>query len=739
MSFVSRLLSCSAFILSLSICLHAQAAERLGPPLQEQRGMQFAQQGAEALYSIKHATLDSDHRWTRTHYISIRINDTDSARDYGRIAIPYNHFYSSAALDFANVLTAQGVLKPVSQEAIQVRTTGGGQDFYDDQSEIVFSLPDVVPGSIIEFQYTATTLKRAIETVEFDGASPFWFQQRIAKDGWRADSVAQFVYQLETPADLPLEIEVRGQYRKKPVIKSGDGSTIRRWRWNKVAAVELESAMLPGYEVMPSIKVSTSRDWGLINRWTWEKVGSKLGSTAAIASAIAEMALPADATREQKINAVYQYVNTKVRYVFAHLGRGGYEPHYPDETLLAGYGDCKDQAVLTVALLKALGVKSHVAVVETPRAGTSRMDLVRLIFDHMIVWVPPATDGKALWLDTTGDRTLFPGMANQMIGQPALIIDSGNGIVTAIDAELAPNLARLELIYSESPEGSLVEARYLPQGAYEQVLRSWWQHDANRESSLQRLMQGIFNNSSEYALNASVHNAESLWNPLEIRAQFKFNKNSATDTPLTYGASFRQIYSLAGDLSMLQVPATRVNTYYDPLSIRMEQQVVFKGGVTSTPLLVQTAESVKATYFSLEQNGRVEGADFILDLVFSRGPLRLSVDDYREYYQSLVNLGGQGGWLVSMVDDPKKAAEQGLEETLATVEEDSWQAALAKAKHYIDLGQFEDALPPAQAAVELAPENGEAWFVLGTVQGFNTDIEASNASFVKAKQLGYQP
>lgn len=71
--------------------------------------------------------------------------------------------------------------------------------------------------------------------------------------------------------------------------------------------------------------------------------------------------------------------------------------------------------------------------------------------------------------------------------------------------------------------------------------------------------------------------------------------------------------------------------------------------------------------------------------------------------------------------------------------EKSFSYQLALARHRIELGNFEKALEPAKKAVALNKKSGEAWHVLGMVQGFNSLIEDSMASFEKAESLGYLP
>ncbi len=721
-----------------ALASNAQAVS-LGPELSTQAKQKTSNEGAETLYSIVHSSLDDKGDWERVSYYSIRINDQEAARDYGRLVIPYNHYYNSAELQFANVLSADGSVKPVSKDAVQVRTVGGGQDFYDDRSEIVFSLPDVAPGAIIEFQLQTKTIKRAITSVDFDSASPFWFQQRVANDGWRADSVKNFSYRVEMPAGKTFHTRVYGPYSSKHKTGKANKRVSFEWRWKNVEAIILENAMLPEHQVMPSIKLSNTTDWSLVNRWNWEKVENKLSATSKIKAVVKSLNLPQSATRDEKIKAVYRYINDNVRYVFAHLGRGGYDPHFPDETLQNGYGDCKDQTVLALAMLKALGVQAHAALVETPRSGFSDMELVRLIFDHMIVWVAPEGDSPAQWLDTTGDRTLYPGVSNFLVGQPALIVDNKNGLVTHVDAELQANVTRLNLVYREANGHSLVEVNYLPSGIYEQNMRSWWKHDTNRETSLQHFMEAVFENPSEYTLQADVLNAEELFKPFEIKAVYKFKARNDDTQATVYGASFQQIYRLAGEISSMQIPSSRKNVWYTPMAIELSLTAQFSGGKNTIPALIQSGKSLNNEYFSFQQKGYSEGNDFIVEINYQRPSLELDVEQYADFHAQLLKLGTMNAWVVSMLKDDVGSEQQSVEQQRNQHGENSLEYQLTLARHHLNLGEFELALAPAKEAVRLAPKDGEAWFVLGTAQGFNTLIDDSNTSFENARALGYTP
>jgi tRNA(Leu) C34 or U34 (ribose-2'-O)-methylase TrmL len=65
----------------------------------------------------------------------------------------------------------------------------------------------------------------------------------------------------------------------------------------------------------------------------------------------------------EKIKSIALFIQNNIQYIYADLERGGFTPHSPKEILAARYGDCKDQTILLIALLKAVGIESFPALI----------------------------------------------------------------------------------------------------------------------------------------------------------------------------------------------------------------------------------------------------------------------------------------------------------------------------------------------------------------------------------------
>lgn len=707
--------------------------KRLAPPLPEQQQLPIQDPSAETLYSISHTVLDANGHWQRSVYISIRVNDKNAARDYGRISVPFNHYYSDLELQFANTISADGSISSLSNEAVQKRVLGGGQDFYSDSSELVFSLPDISVGSILEFQYIRRSKTLAIDTLYSDRNMPFWFQNTSGRDGWRADFVHHFSYTLNLPAERQLITKSFSGYSKRPHITQDKNRKTYSWTMQAIPGRTSESWMPLSHEIIPTLYLSTTNDWQIVNDWAWDKVADKLVNSASIQAVVNELNLPANTSNEEKLKAVYAYMQNNIRYVFAHLGRGGYEPHTPEEILSANYGDCKDQAVLAIALLKALGIEAFPALVETARAGQSQT--VGLIFDHMLVYLPPGQGLSTQWLDSTGDRSLFPGTSNYLSGQNALIVKPKQGQLTHIP-QLTNNLANMQLNYSSEKNASLATVKISAQGFFEQNIRNWWIHSTDKENALRQFLSPLF--TAPNVIQARLVNSENLWKPVEIHATFQLDQ-AEPESPI-FGASINQLMRLFSNANQLPLPETKRYRFFDKHPFELHMQANFEATVQQqTPALIQAADNVFSPYHELSYKSRSEKQRYTVDMHYKKYALNLNNQEYQSYYDQIQAISTSETWLVRMVNDENSKRAIALKEKANQFGAQSAEFFIAHARTLIEEGQFGEALEPALKAVDLQQANGEAWYVLGMAQGFNAMIDESSQSFQKAEELGFVP
>lgn len=130
-------------------------------------------------------------------------------------------------------------------------------------------------------------------------------------------------------------------------------------------------------------------------------------------------------TQEEKIKAVYEFVQSKTRYVNISLGIGGLQPFPAKVVDEVGYGDCKGLSNYTIALLKSIGIQGLYATI---RAGAGAEDVVEDFpshqSNHVIVAVPNGQD--TIWLECTS-QTKAAGYMGTFTGNRKALINTPSG------------------------------------------------------------------------------------------------------------------------------------------------------------------------------------------------------------------------------------------------------------------------------------------------------------------------
>lgn len=733
---VSFMLFYCAFIMPQAIA-DDSSVERIAAPLQTLM-KQFTHNPnteAEVILRSTKIVIDENYFSHSTSYIAVYINSDEAVRDYSQISISFNSFYEDIALEFAHVRTPDGQLDSIKADATQIQSPTD-ENFYQDRKELLFSLPNVRKGSIIEFQYRHTDIKKIIPGQWFDSFSLHWWEDRAAGQGSRADPVALSELNITAPKQIPLFSNNISSFGITQTRHKKGEQQILNWKGKNLSKIVLQESMPREHARAAHVRVSSIKTWQHIAEWGNQLIAPHLISDTHLDKLINEIAKNA-LTPDEKIKAVYKTLQEKVRYVFAHVGRGGYEPHNAFEVLSNGYGDCKDQTALAVTILRRLGIKADPALVITRSRGIPDMNITNVNFDHMIVHIPTQLGVAETWLDTSGDKSLFPGFSLGLEAQPALIINPETQTTIIIPAlKTEQHYVHFDLTFDKF-ENKNTEANFIMTvgGMFEQRLRGIWQLSPERDKNFREMMGHIF--SSAEVISLKGNNADNLWQGFNISGRFAYKNvwNGGQDK-LIYGFNITQLMNLFADVRNLYKPQDRLQDYVNDPGYVISTRVQFtQPSPTHVATLTGQGQNFDNPYFSLSQTGHEDKGNFILEQTLTLKPFRVIPQDYPTFYALIQQLLNANDW--SVVYNYNKAATELAALTQSAASSGNAASFIALARLQIKNGAYDKALEAAYKAVLSEPKNGETYYVLGLAQGYTNSLYDSEKSFAKAEELGF--
>ena len=320
---------------------------------------------------------------------------------------------------------------------------------FDANGELIKRLKnnDIKDESAFEGLYAATRVKIADlrqaqypYTVEFEYEIAYKYLYAIpgsAIDQFEDVSVQHASYQLTFPEALKPRYKTYN-ITASPKLEKDDNLTSLTWEFGNIKARKFEPhsdelKTIRRIEAAPSAfefegYAGTMETWDEFGKWiaTLNKGRNNLPDETK--KAIREIAAQ-HVSREEKVKALYEYMQNKTRYVSIQLGIGGLQPIAAAVVDKTGYGDCKALSNYMLAMLECINIKGNYALIlagEDPEELPT--DFPSSQFNHVIAAVPNGAD--TLWLECTSQTNPFGYLGTFTGDRKALFItDDGAAIV----------------------------------------------------------------------------------------------------------------------------------------------------------------------------------------------------------------------------------------------------------------------------------------------------------------------
>lgn len=347
--------------------------------------------------------------------------------------------------------------------AEEVSPPGGGSG---QVGELMVKFPRVTVGSAVEYIIVLEQPKPRIPG-HFTALLPLDFPWPAGRIRHVVDLPAKFAARLtvtpvgEVPTATTLEVDGR-----------------RQIQWQKDAVPALHDALRRAIQRQAAaVWLTTLGDWDTLARWYRTLLIGRDLLPRELGTEVDRWTAEA-ATEEEVIEILHRKVADEVKFHEREFEALSEAPASAAQVWQARRGNGQDQANLLRAFLRHKGITSHLALVNTPRAGRfeARSPDYRY-FDHVLLAVE-RDGGGILWCDPAAPQSRPGALPGGIAGRPVLVVRKGGHQLTTTPQhiQLPPKLDGSSAPGIVPPVTGTEGTESMAPGSFEAAVTEWIQN-----------------------------------------------------------------------------------------------------------------------------------------------------------------------------------------------------------------------------------------------------------------------
>lgn len=359
--------------------------------------------------------VNKDGTYVETVERIVSVLDDQGIEAANQASIAYSASMNSMEIVEAGTLKPNGTKVPVKQSNIQVSKNTG----MDNKSPIITDIestsvifPEVSVGDKVFIKYKVIAKEPQFKN-QF-AIAPVFIPTTIALDTR---------FETRIPVEMEVKTEARG-VTVNPVVEE-NGKRVYSWSYTNDKIVKTPGGQVSYFDYAPRFVISSFKSYEDIAEAYASRMLPKLVVSDRVKK-IAEAAVAEEkaVTEREKAQAINNWITSNIKYLENNVGVGSVVPHDIDLILDNKLGDCKDHALLTEAMLSAVGIESTQSLIslsniftipDTPYSGS---------FNHIINYIPSLD----LYVDSTAEKTPFGLLPNGDYDKSTLHITISRGI-----------------------------------------------------------------------------------------------------------------------------------------------------------------------------------------------------------------------------------------------------------------------------------------------------------------------
>jgi hypothetical protein len=386
------------------------------------------------------------------------------------------------------------------KEAIEISPPSiAGAELISDVKLRLLHIPASDPGNIVGFEYEVEERPLVLQDI--------W-------DFQHADPVRESHYSLQLPTNWEYKTAWLNYQETKPT-QTGPG----HWEWavRDVKGLHKEEDMPPMHGLLGQMVVyffppgGTSlngfTNWQQMGAWYRNLTSGRMDASPEIKQQVATL-ISSKSSQLGKMEAIAKFVQQDIRYVAIELGIGGWQPHPAADIYTHRYGDCKDKATLTGAMLHEVGVESYYVLINTARGSVSADTPAHRGFNHAIIAIklPDGLNnpsllatlnhprlGTLLFFDPTNELIPFGEIGGYLQANYGLLVTPEGGELVELPTQPAltnsiRRVAHLTLDGDGTLQGDVEEVRLGDRAWFERNLVLTAPKDTDRIKPIEHLL-----------------------------------------------------------------------------------------------------------------------------------------------------------------------------------------------------------------------------------------------------------
>lgn len=474
----------------------------------------YPQAGALILHCDEKIEVAKEKTMVSTLHYVVKILNERGKQNFAESSIEYDSTYEKVELEYARTIRPDGQVAEVGSRHIRDVSQYLNFPLYSNARVFIISFPEITEGSSIEYKVKIYR-SRLVNDRDFVLRYPLQ----------TAEPVIFARFTVSTPSDAAVHLKIINDgyndfgANLQPRKKQHNGFAYYSWEFKDIPQIIPENMMPPGSEINPTILLSTFSRWQEVYEWWWKLAKDKIKADNDIKKQV-KILIPGRTSEEEKARALYNFCAQKIRYVAVEYGQAGHEPHRAEDIFRNKYGDCKDQAILLVTMLREAGIPAYPVLISTKDSYDLIDDFPSIAFNHCIaaVWLKD----KIIFLDPTAETCSFGDLPSGDQQRRVLIFkDDGYLIQQTPLFEASHNLIKQRIAIKVRPDETIAAEKTIQTfGIYDQSQRYWFLYTPPQlvEENIKEHIQSV--SIGAQLLNYNIKNIERLDAPLVLDYNF---------------------------------------------------------------------------------------------------------------------------------------------------------------------------------------------------------------------------